>query len=1328
MQRDLIVKARSLGGSSDLTILAPVRPGLVDSLDTITFKTRVKRVLDVLHGARQSSHEFAMARWVSDAVERVEVIQSVRVAVLEPQDSVMLAVSFDGSWESYIRVLWARVGTLLDLIFCNTVDYVTARDHSFDEWLAWVRDRQVETGFFYGPPDTTWRDALFQRNLESLRQGKPSSEVDELRAVLPSPTQTARRLARPQDPGPQPSRGTSAPQAPSDAAKFVDQVRNGIKGVAALYRLTDMYPPTTGEGAILRDAALDLLLEFVQMHDDGRLTGVLKVAREARFERQIDWLFPALGERARRSRELPLTPEEQPALAPDDRRDIQGGILRAYEGTTHGAVLLLAFDRPDAVAALLDWLDNDSQRLARDDDSHDVRRAPGGAFRNLAWTLAGLRAGGLDEDLLAQFPDDFRQGMALRCGQLGDVHNNHPRRWRLPSPLDPVTLSDREGAIDIEAVHAVFQWRCAGPVSGDDGEVQIDDARHPLHEALRSFVDGLDPRGVRVLAVQPLRRRFRNPSDPTSRVVEHFGYEDGSGQPEIDTSLAERNRIHVGEIILGHDNAADFGWRRPTGTRPQDGVRGWLFNGSFLVMRKYRQFPSRLEQAVATAAKQIGSAKSKEDQELVYAKLMGRWRTGKALVPSQNDLNNFTYDNDPHGQLCPLHAHIRRVHPRPAQVDEGLRIPRLMRRSMAYGPPHTEGAKVDEHDKGLVFMAYNASLGEQFEVVQRWLVGGNSTGNSSATSCPIVGVPSPGIARHFRFETPVGGSPKVIRVALEPDGPLLDEPATFTRLEWGLYLFTPSFTALRRLKARACQAAAVAPAQPVAWELERGRKILHDLLELEASAPREQAIEAWKAALQDTQAVDRLDAAALWAAIREDHGGLLTTPYGHLVAEHEWVHHVLQDPQQLYSVRGHLKRMERSFGPCYLGMDDSPAYRAQSEAVNQEIMGLEAEDTYEIAWRAAASKLDQIVNLAKKQADQVHDTSYQTTFDAREVFDEALAALCEAWYGLQDDPEHRFRRGPVDWFWQLGQPPLYPGHFHALSRNMFQPHPGALVRQTSESYGQALRGAMAAFVQDHLQRSSVPQRPEGGNAPLAAATMRALASNQADPELAARTMVGVLMGFIPTISGAVTNVLHEWQRDHRFESLRARLGRRPTYAESRDVLGSALHEATLMRPMPQVIWRTARQDHRLGDGRRALEIAEGDQVVLGLVSGTQQSLSDGKPDGKLMFGGNRQDTHPTHACPGYKAAMGAMLGMLAALVARGESLRAEALPSTFLIEGTLLSRSGQVGRHGDGCDGTVTPGDGPDGPKRFPEVLAHPILFALPKEDFKAMLDQMLEK
>ena len=37
------------------------------------------------------------------------------------------------------------------------------------------------------------------------------------------------------------------------------------------------------------------------------------------------------------------------------------------------------------------------------------------------------------------------------------------------------------------------------------------------------------------------------------------------------------------------------------------------------------------------------------------------------------------------------------------------------------------------------------------EVVQRWLAGGNSTGASSGTACPIVGVALPGQPRHYRY-------------------------------------------------------------------------------------------------------------------------------------------------------------------------------------------------------------------------------------------------------------------------------------------------------------------------------------------------------------------------------------------------------------------------------------------------------------------------------------------------------------------------------------------------------------------------------------------------
>ena len=84
-------------------------------------------------------------------------------------------------------------------------------------------------------------------------------------------------------------------------------------------------------------------------------------------------------------------------------------------------------------------------------------------------------------------------------------------------------------------------------------------------------------------------------------------------------------------------------------------------------------------------------------------------------------------------------------------------------------------------------MAYNASIAEQFEVIQRWLTGGNSSGLSSAQSDPFVGVPEVGQRRTFRFTL----DDKVVRVDLG-DQPLVD-------LEWGLYAFVPSIKALQSI-------------------------------------------------------------------------------------------------------------------------------------------------------------------------------------------------------------------------------------------------------------------------------------------------------------------------------------------------------------------------------------------------------------------------------------------------------------------------------------------------------------------------------------------------
>ncbi len=159
MQRELTVKDCNLGPCSDLTVVAPIIKGFVPALDALTYKTRVKRVLRTLHSGRATSHEFDLARLLSDSVERVGRIQSVRIAVIEPQDLVLLCVTFDGAWESYVRVIWQKVARLLDLIFCNTENYVNGWHNSFDAWGAWLRGRQAETSFLYATPGFAVGDA-----------------------------------------------------------------------------------------------------------------------------------------------------------------------------------------------------------------------------------------------------------------------------------------------------------------------------------------------------------------------------------------------------------------------------------------------------------------------------------------------------------------------------------------------------------------------------------------------------------------------------------------------------------------------------------------------------------------------------------------------------------------------------------------------------------------------------------------------------------------------------------------------------------------------------------------------------------------------------------------------------------------------------------------------------------------------------------------------------------------------------------------------------------------------------------------------------------------
>lgn len=1267
MRRDIRSKTCSLGATSDLTIVAPIRPGLVPALDTVTYKSRVKRVLRALHLGRAAAHEYDLARVLSDAVERVGRIHSVRIAVLEPQDQVLLAVTFDGAWESYVRVIWQKVARLLDLIFCNTVDYVPGWSSSFEQWGRWLRSRQAETSFLYAPPGLTVDDVQYLRMHERLHRRDGGADRRLAGVVVPTAEETADRLMIE---GQDPTNLGESDDIHEMAQAKPPAFRQGLRSMVGLYRLADLYPPGTLEGGWLLRAAHELLPEFSRLVHGHEMygPGLGRVEDDPRLREVLAWFRQGLGS-PQPGKQLRLPPDE-PALVAAET--IQGGILTPHPDASHGVLLLLAFASREALGAFTQ---------AFHPTIHAVPPDPGMIAANLAFTLEGLRLAGLSDDEVERLPEEFVQGMQARAGLLGDVHVNHPRRWRLPArnwdqgiASADLTEDDPTPRIDLSAVHALVQLRLGIPSDGKPPPSQ-DEGRAALMTYLQARV--AVHAGVLPLSLQWMHR-LRDAA--TGSAVEHFGFGDGHSDPVLRQAQAGRlfkNHVHAGEALVGYENAADAASPVPA----PGSVAELLYNGSFLVVRKLRQDLGLLEDVIDAAYAII-------DRTTLLGKMMGRWPGGHADehlplvgVRDRAKPNDFLYGNDPAGALCPLQAHIRRANPRTvvpadlqAAMTDGSRPPRIFRRGMSYGAPfdpHSAGearAAGLAAERGLVFMAYNASLGEQFEVVQGWLAGGNSSGGYSGASDPFLGVAEPGRRRYFRFDH----CGAVRRVALDGSDELHAEPRPLVRLEWGGYFFAPSTRALALIAQRAAGAPPPGAARPVPWSATRGLRLIDRLQDIEAEADPARARLAWKAALEDPEAAADYDTASIWAAIRENHGGVLRTPYGVLVASDALVGDVLRDTGTHLTATGYLPRMRPSFGEIFLGMDDGAPYKLESGPCNGAIEGLDPQETCNIARECTRSEITRRITDAIRHAREDEDVRrevgvppqaslrWDVTIDLRALVDHLLATLCEQWFGLSEDGRH-FERGGYSWTWQADQPPRYPGHFMAPSRYFFQPHPEAEVARIGIAHGQALQSAMARFLAD--QGAQLTQ-------PIVRSVLASEAAQQ-DAGYAARTLVGAIMGFVPTIDGSLRRLLVEWLRDGSFWSLRTQFDRAGEHRWEA-ALDAVVERTMQLRAMPDAIWRTARTAHRIGDEEHGVDVLAGEVVVLGSVSATQQRLQAGRGGLESVFGGARGTPggHPTHACPGRYAAMAAIKGFLIELVASDLPLQAGVAPLTLTIRGT----------------------------------------------------------
>jgi Dyp-type peroxidase family len=370
---------------------------------------------------------------------------------------------------------------------------------------------------------------------------------------------------------------------------------------------------------------------------------------------------------------------------------------------------------------------------------------------SVAFTWNGLRALGIDEHSLSTFPEEFQQGMPARAQMLGDTGGNAPANW-----AGGLANSDLHAIVILFARDEAERVRCVGE-----------------HKRLVAACAG-----VEVLSVLDL-----NANPPFNYAHDHFGYRDRLSQPVIEGSGEEPtpgsgSPLKAGEFILGYPD--EYG---VTADRPQPEILAR--NGSYMAYRRLQEHVGKFREFL----RQHGE--TPEEQELIAAKLMGRWRSGAPLVlsPDKDDPrlaadpqrnNDFNYRHmDPQGYAVPLGSHARRMNPRDTAANINRR--RMIRRGATYGPALPDGAPDDGVERGIAAFVICGSLIRQFEFAQNVWANDRNFHELGNERDPVIGNQD----GTFDFKIPKRPIRKKITGL----------PA-FTTVKGGAYFFLPGLKAL----------------------------------------------------------------------------------------------------------------------------------------------------------------------------------------------------------------------------------------------------------------------------------------------------------------------------------------------------------------------------------------------------------------------------------------------------------------------------------------------------------------------------------------------------
>jgi Dyp-type peroxidase family len=447
--------------------------------------------------------------------------------------------------------------------------------------------------------------------------------------------------------------------------------------------------------------------------------------------------------------------------------NIQGNVTPGFR-SSHQAFMFVRFPgRPAATA----WLGELQPEIASAQEvatflleRRQESARTSATWANVAFSWLGLEC--LGAPSLDAFPDEFRSGMYGRAARLGDDHRT-VAEWEVGGSPE----TEAHGMLVLAAGSREDLERAVERQTDRLASLEIG------HGAVRSYV------GQRL----PEEMRGR----------EHFGFMDGVSQPGLDiageTSELD-NHIDVvkpGEFILGYPD--DHGE-----TRAQP---AWTRDGSYASFRRLRQNVALFRQIVGREAEMLGLS-----PQQLGAKLVGRWPSGAKLGgeprdPGENKdldlrdarnvlLTEADFADDRGGERTPRFAHIRKAYPRDETASDPLRH-RLLRRGIPYGDPLPPAVMEDDgQDRGLLFLAYQASLARQFEHLQERWFNNPDFPRAGDGPDPLIGQPPGPHELKLRHE---GGGVSTLR---------LDR---FVSVTAGGYFFAPSIRALAYLAGRSAQ-------------------------------------------------------------------------------------------------------------------------------------------------------------------------------------------------------------------------------------------------------------------------------------------------------------------------------------------------------------------------------------------------------------------------------------------------------------------------------------------------------------------------------------------